>query len=232
MARAVEVSVFSDYLCPWCWPAEIHLKRLRDEFGSAVRIVHKAFLLRPGDEQREFSAYHLQHRVAAESATGLPFHVPRVGDPYPRGSTRALEAAKWVAVHHPDRSEAFGLALFRAFFQETMDISSPSFLAQLATQQGMDGAALAVALEQQVHRAEVQADHDEAVRLGIDAIPAVIIGSSSVTGAAPYEEYAATVREELAGVKPRAGAGGPRLKTGTEHMSPRNVLRPRSGNVT
>src|SRR5258708_4036299 len=90
MATPVEIAVFSDYLCPWCWPAAVHLKRLREEFGTAVRVIHKAFLLRPADAKREFSAYHLQHRVAAESASGLPFHVPRAGHgEAPRGPRRA-----------------------------------------------------------------------------------------------------------------------------------------------
>lgn len=198
MARPVEITVYSDYLCPWCWPAAVNLKKLREEFGEQVRIVHKAFLLRPGDEKREFSAYHLQHRVAAEKATGLPFHVPRVGDPYPRGSTFALEAAKWVAEHHPEKSEAFDLALFRAFFQCCADVSSAPILAKLASDLGMDGAALVQAVQAKTYRAAVQADHDEAIALGINSIPAVLIGSSSVSGAAPYDEYAATVRDELA----------------------------------
>ena len=198
MANAgIEIEVFSDYLCPWCWPAAVQLKRLKQEFGESVRIEHRAFLLRPGEEKREFSAYHLQHRVAAETHTGLPFHVPRVGDPYPRGSALALEAAKWVGAHHPDRFEDFHLGLFRAFFQLTMDISNPAFLAKLASQQGLDAAGLTASLERRELKAAVEADHAEAARRGIDSIPAVIVGDSSVSGAAPYEEYVATVREQL-----------------------------------
>lgn len=199
MSADVEITVFSDYLCPWCWPAAVHLKRLREEFGDRVRIVHKAFLLRPEDDKREFTAYHLQHRVAAESATGLPFHVPRTGHPYPRGSSWALEAAKWVERHHPEKRPEFDLAVFQAFFRMTADISNPAILSRLATQLGMDGAALAASLEKHEHKLEVLADHDEARRLGITAIPAVIIGHESVSGFAPYEEYASAVREALAG---------------------------------
>lgn len=212
MASPVEITVYSDYLCPWCWPAALNLKRLREEFGEAVRIVHKAFLLRPGDEKREFSAYHLQHRVAAERATGLPFTVPRVGDPYPRGSTFALEAAKWVAAHHADKAEAFDLALFRAFFQCVADVSSPAILAKLANDLGMDGAALVQSLTAKTYRAAVQADHDEAIALGVNSIPAVFIGSSSVSGAAPYEEYANTLRDELASVSSPGGAAPRRAR--------------------
>jgi len=201
-ATPVEITVFSDYLCPWCWPAAVHLKRLREEFGPAIRVIRRAFLLRPDDAERSFTAYHLQHRVAAESATGLPFHVPRAGAPYPRSSAWALEAAKWVERHHPDRVEDFALAVFQAFFQVSLDISSPALLAKLATQLGLDGAALATALERHDHRAEVFADHDEAMRRGITAVPAVIIGHDSVSGAAPYEEYAKAVRDELASRQP------------------------------
>ena len=205
MQNPVEVQVYSDYLCPWCWPAAVHLKRLREEFGAAVKVVHKAFLLRPEDAQREFAAYHLQHRVAANEATGLPFHIPRAGDPYPRSSTWAQEAAKWVDAHHPDRLEEFGLALFQAFFQLTMDISSPAILSKLASSHGMDGAALVAALERHDHRAAVLADQEEAQRRGVDAVPCVIVGDGSVSGFAPYEEYAAAVREELAATSKEPG---------------------------
>jgi predicted DsbA family dithiol-disulfide isomerase len=147
---------------------------------------------------REFTAYHLQHRVAAEGATGLPYHVPRVSHQYPRGSSWALEAAKWVGKHHPDRLEDFDLAVFRAFFQETLDISNPKLLSMLAAAHGLDGDALAASLEAHEHRADVVADHQQAIALGVQSVPAVFIGSTQLCGAVPYDEYVQALREELA----------------------------------
>lgn len=200
MSRILEVTVYADYLGHWCWPASLHLRKLRREVPQ-VKLVHRAYLLRPGVEPRRYTELDLRHRVTAASATGLPYRVPRIGHPYPATSLTALEAAKWVEAHHPDRFDEFDAALYAAFFQEALDISNPALLEKLASQLRLDSAGLAMALSRGIHRAQVLREHQEASAYGITVLPAVFIGDTQLCGAAPYADYLEVVREELAAMR-------------------------------
>jgi predicted DsbA family dithiol-disulfide isomerase len=206
----LDVTVYADYLGHWCWPAALNLRKLKREIPK-VRLVHRSYLLRPGVESRRYTELDLRHRVTAADATGLPFRIPRSGQPYPSTSLTALEAARWVETHHPDRFDDFDLAVYAAFFQEALDISSPALLAKLASQLRLDGAGLAMALSRGIHRAQVLREHQEAAHLGITVLPAVFVGDTQLCGAAPYADYVDVVREELATRRPaRRVASGAR----------------------
>src|SRR5882672_5018991 len=42
--------VWTDYLCPWCHLGTRRVRRIEEEFGDAVRVEWRAFLLRPAPE--------------------------------------------------------------------------------------------------------------------------------------------------------------------------------------
>ncbi|MDQ2730515.1 MAG: DsbA family protein [Armatimonadota bacterium] len=187
--RRITITVFSDYLCPWCWPAAVRLRKLVEVHPGQINLEHRAFLLRPDEKPTVFTAYHLQHRASAAARTGLPFHFPQIGDRYPRSSWPALEAAKWVRDHHPEAFDAFDLALFAAFFERTEDISSPAVLTAVVESVGVPGDGLTEALETRQYRDWVMADHALAQDFQINSIPTVTSGGYEVSGAVPYEEY-------------------------------------------
>lgn len=176
----------------------MRLRQLQQELGIPVALDHRAFLLRPEEQERTFTDYHLRHRRAARELTGLPFDLPRVGDRYPQSSLPALEAAAWVKRHAPERLPEFDQAVFEAFFRECRDISSPEVLGDLAAGAGLDRQALAAALVAQRDRAGVWAEYEEALRLGINSIPTVRIGAAWISGAVPYAEYLRAAQAALA----------------------------------
>jgi predicted DsbA family dithiol-disulfide isomerase len=175
----------------------VRLRQLRDDLPVPVELVHRAFLLRPEEQERRFSEYNLEHRRAARQLTGLPFALPPVGAPYPRSSFPALEAAAWVKRQHPDRFEAYDLAVYEAFFRDTRVISDPDVLADLAAGLDLDPTPLRAALETHQYREALWADYREALGLRINSIPTVLIGSTRISGAVPYEEYLRAARQSL-----------------------------------
>jgi predicted DsbA family dithiol-disulfide isomerase len=162
-----------------------------------VELVHRAFILLPAERERTFSEYYLRHRRAARDLSGLPFDIPALGAPYPRASLPALEAAQWVKRHHPKQFEPYDLALYDAFFRETRDISDPVVLGTLAAGLGLDRAPLERALAGGQERDAVWAEYETAQRQGITSIPTVQIGSHSISGAVPYEEYLEAARASM-----------------------------------
>jgi predicted DsbA family dithiol-disulfide isomerase len=157
-----------------------------------VSVEPRSFILVSEERSgRVFTDYHLMHRrAAAAQAEDAPhFDLPPAGTAYPRSSLPALEAAAWARRTDPGRAPAFDLGLFEAFFGRTLDISHPGVLGAIAKSAGLDGAELQRVLGERRFRPHVEAEHLEAVRQGLHAIPAVVLpGSTPLVGAVPYPE--------------------------------------------
>ncbi len=172
-----------------------------------MRVVTRAFILRPDERPNPvFTAYHLSHREAArtQDADAPHFDLPREGSPYPRSSLPALEAAKWVEAHAPEAYAAYDLALLKAFFGRSEDISDPERLVAIGEAVGLSPAGLREALAAQVHRQAVFEDHAMATeQWGIHGVPAVLVpGLPPIIGAVPYAHYQQAVLQALRGGGP------------------------------
>ena len=151
---------------------------------------------------RVFLDYHRGHRdAAAHQDTDAPrFAIPPAGQPYPRSSIPALQAAVWVRDRQSDQFDAFDLAVFEAFFTWTEDIGDPDVLCQVGRECGLDPAGLRDVLEGASLRPTVLQETEEAFRLGIRGIPAVVIpGRPPIVGAVRYADLQQAVREALPG---------------------------------
>jgi predicted DsbA family dithiol-disulfide isomerase len=151
---------------------------------------------------RTFREYHRAHRQAAatQGADAPTFGIPNVGDPYPRCSFPALEAAVWVRQTSSERFPTFDAVLFEGFFGRNEDISDSTILVRLAEQCGLDGRALIGALRDGNCREQVVVESREAGRLAITAIPAVVLpGRPPIVGAVPYADLRRAVEAALRG---------------------------------
>lgn len=171
---------------------------------------NRNFILRPEDRaDRTFTEYHRAHRLAAgaQDTDSPTFHIPAVGDRYPRGSLPALEAATWVREVHAEIFPAFDLALFEAFFGRTEDISHHEVLERLVASVGLEPSALRTALSMGRYRPIVLQEYLEATNQGIHGVPAILIpGQAPIVGAVPYADLKRAVEYALTG-RP----GGPRV---------------------
>ena len=159
-------------------------------------------LVPEGRTDRTFREYHRAHRqaAAAQGDDAPSFGIPNVGDPYPRCSVPALEAAVWVRETSPEQFPAFDMALFEGFFGRSEDISDPTILGRLAEQCGLDGRGLIGALRDGRFREQVVVESQEAGRLAISAVPAVVLpGRPPIMGAVPFADLRRAVEAALRG---------------------------------
>jgi predicted DsbA family dithiol-disulfide isomerase len=110
------------------------------------------------------------------------------GLPYAPGdrlvNTRlAQELARWADDHG---GGAIHDALFRAYFVGGADLADPEVLVGVAAAVGLDPAAARAALAERSLRATVDADWARARALGLDGVPAFVVGERGVIGAQPY----------------------------------------------
>lgn len=140
----------------------------------------KAFLLRTeakGTDQEKFVTYTESWRRPAATEPGAVFNVWATDEPQPSSSVPAHVAAKSLALIAPDASDAFHHRLLSAYFTENRTISDWAVLADLAADVGLDrDEFLALTAERERTLAEeVIAEHNDAVRQGITAVPTMVI---------------------------------------------------------
>lgn len=204
MAARVHLIAWSDYLCPWCYNAAVRLRRLEDEFGDAVALEWRTFLLRPyPDPDRTLEAFRAYTaswtRPAAEPDAGT-FRVWATDEGPPSHSVPPHLVAKAAATLGPDAFRAMHERLLRAYFAENRDITRAETLLALWRDVALPEAAFARAGEDATLR-EVVEQHNDAVRREVSGVPAVMMAGNDtpVVGAMPYEAYRRWIERGLAG---------------------------------
>jgi predicted DsbA family dithiol-disulfide isomerase len=194
--------VWSDYLCPWCNVAATRLALLEREFGDALELRWKSYLLRPrpepGRDLEKFRRYTESWRRAGAEEPAARFQVWASDEGPPTHSVPAHLVAKAAARLSPDAFARIHAALLRAYFEESRDISQPETLAALWRDAGLPEAELARMGDRELLE-RVAAEHEEAQGLGVNGVPAVRLAGSDValTGALPLETYRRWIRRQL-----------------------------------
>ena len=112
--------------------------------------------------------------------------------PFTMPSLEATEYAREVG-----KDEAFFGQTMKAYWEEGVDLSDMSVLESLAKSSDLDWDVLKPRLESGHYREQVVAQHREAVSLGIQGIPAFLIGNLLFTGAQPYEVFKKVIDRAL-----------------------------------
>jgi predicted DsbA family dithiol-disulfide isomerase len=152
----VQVDVYFDLICPWCWIGKTHLDTARRQLaerqpGVQVQLRWHSVQLIPQTPPQgwPYQAFY-EHRLggpeavrarraqvqAAAAHAGLTIHHERIAM-FPN-TWRAHQLLTFTAQQHPDQHEALLDALFEAFFVQGLDIGDSQVLAQLAQAHGVD----------------------------------------------------------------------------------------------
>ncbi len=199
--RTLQIDVWSDYVCPFCYLVEPTLARIEQEFAENTKVVWRAFELRPepvptldpdGAYLREIWASSV-YPMAEQR--GMTLRLPPV---QPR-SRLAHEAGVHARVH--GRFTPLNDAIFRAFFKQGADIGDLNVLVKLGGTVGLEETELRNALTDGRHRQHVLDDEALAAEIGISGVPALTVRPVEVPlaqavfieGAQPYE----VIREVL-----------------------------------
>jgi predicted DsbA family dithiol-disulfide isomerase len=206
---SIEIDVWSDYVCPFCYLAEPTLVRIQEEFKDEARVSWRAFELRPDpvptlDPNGEYLRDVWERAVyPMAKARGMVLRLP----PMQPRSRLAHETAAFA--RGEGRFDATNDALFRAFFEHGQDIGQIDVLQKAAMSAGLDERKLADALESGRFRQQVLEDEKMAHQLGLSGVPASLIRAAGkpierallVQGAQPLEVF----RQAIARV--RGGLG-------------------------
>lgn len=110
---------------------------------------------------------------------------------FPQWSLPALQAAKCAELQGPEAFERMHFGLFRAFFEEGVNIGEAAEVIEVARRAGLDMDQFLKDYEQGSQQHRILEEHRQAVsQYGVRAIPTVVIGEAPpIVGAVPLAEY-------------------------------------------
>src|SRR5690606_6364602 len=167
-----ELVVFADYTCPWCYLADVAVRRLRRE--GRIRVEGAAFELRPrglpladGDDGATGEEWDI---TIAPLAAGLGVEIVR-----PTFGTRTRKAHEAAAfARSVGRYDNMHEAIYDAWWRQGRDIGRIDVLVEIGTEAGLDPGALRVALDIDQWTARVEHDETLAKALGVQVVPAYV----------------------------------------------------------
>ncbi len=176
------------------------LERVQQEVGDVLEVRWKSFLLRPHPEAKpleKFRRYTESWMRPAAAADAGEFRVWSGDQEPPSHSVPPAVAIKAAA-----RQGAFAryhMALMHAYFAENRNVTSPETIGEVARECGLDLEAFARDLADPAIAEEVVSDHNEAVALGIHAVPCVVLdGGFQMPGAQESALYRSVIEKVLA----------------------------------
>ncbi len=192
-ARANNVALLHDYLCPWCWVGFFQAKKLTQETDIIFNWVGAS--LYPPELDGPASnpgPRPLPDPSAPKSRFDLFCDDEQIHVPLPRpGFVRthnALLAAGWVKAEAPERFDALNEAIYRAYWERYENLEDISVLSALAQSVGLDGAALTESVTENRYDENIVRFDDGAYNVGIRNVPTFVFGASEQLAEANYPD--------------------------------------------
>jgi predicted DsbA family dithiol-disulfide isomerase len=192
--KRARITVFSDYVCPFCYLEEPDLARVKERYGDKVEVDWRAYELRPDPVPTLDPDGDYLHRVWNASvypmaeALGMKLRLPPV-QPRSRKALEAAEFARGRGLYNEMHN-----ALFRAFFEDGRDIGDVEVILDVAAPVGLDPNELRQALSEDRYTEKVLADEELSRKLGVSSVPTMFVTPADaqlseaevITGAQPY----------------------------------------------
>jgi predicted DsbA family dithiol-disulfide isomerase len=185
----VQVEIWSDVACPWCYVGTARFERAVAETGIEVDVVYRSFELDPnvppgngpllteylarklGDLSRVQAAHARLTSAGAE--LGIDFRWSQMHRANTFDAHRLLAWALHTSGAEAQRS--LKKALLHAYFTDGREVADHDVLADLAAEIGLDRAAATALLVSDDEADFVRAERAEAYSNGINAVPTFIV---------------------------------------------------------
>jgi predicted DsbA family dithiol-disulfide isomerase len=218
MSDAVQVEVWSDVVCPWCYIGKRRLEAAVESFGRPVEVTWRSFQLDPsapveggGDMASELArkygggregALEMMARVSAVAAQdGLEYHLEKTTHLSTRDAHRLLHLAHDLG--GASLQGALKERLLRAYFTGAELVSDPEVLQRLAVEVGLPVERVREVLSSSEYAADVETDQREAAALGASGVPFVVVDRRyGISGAQPVELFEQALSQAWADRQP------------------------------
>src|SRR3954462_12051635 len=139
----IRLTVWSDFLCPWCYVAAFRMMDLEARYDDRIEVQWRSHVLQPDPRPKPLDRFrNYTQRWSAPAGPGA--YEPRCEfrtwgeETPPTHSVPAAVAAKVGAELDAARVTDLRFALFRAYFTEHRAISELDVLTSIASECGFD----------------------------------------------------------------------------------------------
>ena len=191
-SEPLRVTIFSDYICPFCYVGDARLDKLRRHFELDVEWVF--FEIHPDNPPQGKPVSELGYppaqwaqMMANLEAMATEESLPLAPRTFTTNSHRALllaEAAKDIG---EETFRALHKKLFEAYFAEQKNIGDPEELREIAAGIGIPDAVVDNAWKNEDLERRLKDQQIRAAMLGIHGVPAYLFGKYLVSGAVPVD---------------------------------------------
>ncbi|QNQ81785.1 DsbA family oxidoreductase [Lactobacillus sp. PV037] len=210
----MEITVWSDYACPFCYIAEARIENLLNDMGVSdqVHFDRHAFQLYPDAPKdvtettldRFAAKYGLSKQEAAQRieqisqmgrAEGLDF---KYSSTLNTNTMDAHRLTQWVKDNYEGEVvDKLSELLFKAYFSENVKLADHAVLLKAAQEAGVDVAAAKKLLDSTDYHDKVVADEMFVQQNGVHAVPFFVIDGKGYMGAQPREVFEKAIKEGL-----------------------------------
>ncbi len=185
---ALSLVMFSDFICPFCYIGFETARKLKPEFGFEIE--WKGFQIHPEWPAEGMAASDYRRGMDAETRRMMWARIASLGEtvglemkapPLRANSRLALEAAEFAK--ECGKAEAFEERVYRAYFNENLNIGSQGMLGELAAEVGLDRDDLNLALEANRYSQRLKNNALVAHQRGVDGVPTFFVGDYPLVGA-------------------------------------------------
>jgi predicted DsbA family dithiol-disulfide isomerase len=202
----VNVEIFSDVVCPWCYLGRARFRTAAEAFGGDAGVTWRPFQLDPGATGGGLTSELMADRFGGPAkvaemhermrgllaAEGLPYAPEKAISANTRDAHRVITLAGETGVQ-----DAVVDRLFRAYHAEGRDLNDHGTLAELAAEARLDGVAEMLAAGD--GDAEVTEQLERARAVGVTGVPFYVFEDQwAVSGAQSAEFFEGALREVAA----------------------------------
>lgn len=187
----LNVTVYYDYICPWCYLGQIVAKRLQNEYGALLNwrplLLHpevpvQGRIMLPGEIESKKDMFERVTQMAKINS------IPLVFPGYMIHTKRAMEASEYAREH--GKLNNFHEEVFNMLYGQGKDIGNWNVLAEAAEAAGLDPKEMQLRTESGSYTKLVEDQSRNAEQNGIDSLPTYILNDSYVViGPQPIQVF-------------------------------------------
>ena len=202
----MQVDIYSDIVCPWCYVGKRRMERALTLVGSDVQVIWRPFQLNPimpldGKDRTtylkaKFGSLEAFGRMEDQLlAAGADEQIPFVFEKIQRTpNTFAAHRLVWYAAQQEKQDEMVE-ALFRAYFLDGKNIGDVKTLTHVAAEVGLDRVETEIFLVSEKGVVEVKDEEAVGRRLGIRGVPYFVLnGNIAISGAQPSDIFVSAIQ--------------------------------------
>lgn len=221
MERIV-IDVVSDVVCPWCYLGkarlELAIAEVQDEVGVDVNwrpyrlnpdyppegVDQKAALEKKlGGAERVAEGHKMLTELGREVGINFNFEAIKIGP----NTLDAHRLIHWAMIEDRDKADRVVDGLFKANFEQGLNVGDHAVLLDIAEKSGLDRAVTASLLASDADKGLVVEEIESAQKMGVNGVPFFIFDQQyAVSGAQPPDVIAGALRD-IAKAKAEARAG-------------------------